>query len=344
MAILFAGHELDCFEYYDTINIGHYIAPGETTPRYDMDYSRCSLYCSAAATRSAGAKATLPTPLAEGWVQMRTYRGSNVNQNVVLSAFSADDASTLFDLWFTSSGNAFGIRGATSDTARTAISPTTPFTTSTMAVFTVHWKAVSGGMLLELFRDGGLVATATVSNSYLNGKTVGILRFGGDALGTASSSGSNYGWNHSEIVVSDVDPRGWRVATIAPNAAGTASEWSGSYADVDEVDPNDADFISTDTAERSQLMGMSNLSIAAQNMDVVGVELVGRARKGTLGPQNIQALLRTNGVVYPTANLPDLLNEFSPLKRTIWDANPNTGVAFTVSEIQALEMGFKSKA
>lgn len=335
MAVLFAGHELDSFTSY---------TPGmfsmtSSTGYYDSDFSRSALLSTLSATRTNCARIDIP-PTAEGWIQFR-WRSSNTAvtaPNNVVVAYTADDASALFDLNGTLTS--FQTRGATSDSARTAISPSMSIGTSETAVITVHWKAVAGGMLLELFKNGVLISTATISNAYLSGKTVGILRIGGEAYSTSTT----YVRGISELVVADEDPRGWRVATLAPNASGSASEWSGGFADVNQAAVDDGTFISTELAEKTQLMALSNLSVSAQNLDVKAVSLGGRARKGSIGPQNLQAALRTNATTVLTPNLEPLGVEFGNLPQTVWQNNPVTGVKFTIPEIQGLEAGFKSKA
>lgn len=335
MAVYHAGHEEDCFAALSGSPV-----ISTTAGLFDPDYSRSAIGCYNEVSRLNAMKIVLSTALAEGWLQFRLYGSSYSNGGVFVAGYTADDASTLFDLFQAggSSNVSFQLRGATSDTARTAVSPSIPFTTAESGFFTVHWKAVSGGMLIEFFKNAALVSTATISNSYLNGKTVGIIRLGYNGLGASYRA-----W-YSEIVVADEDTRGWRVATLFPNAVGTTSEWSGSYADIDEAVLDNADFISTDAANKVQLVGMSNLSIAAQNMDVVGVMQTAVARKGAVGPQNIQAAMRTNSVTTLTANLAGLVPDFNALRPTMWSNNPVTGVKFTVSEIQAIELGFKSIA
>lgn len=333
MTVLFAGHELDSFtevsgSNWDTLTTAGY---------FDPDFSRCAIKSNEPVSRSAGARIDIPvTP--EGWVQFRLRNNNYIQSGAILTAYTADDASSLFDINSTSgtSGLFLTLRGKTSDTAQTNITPTVGLDSSKLNLITVHWKAVSGGMLLEIFRDGLLVATATISNAYLNGKSVGIIRINGSGLYSYS------GYMYSEIVVADEDPRGWRIATLYPNAVGSASEWVGNYADVAAPGINDADFISSDTADKVQLMGLSNLSIAAQNMDVKAVTLSGRARKGSLGPQNLQGALRSGSTNYFTANLPNIGAEFNSLKQTVFHNNPISGVKFTVPEIQGLEAGFKS--
>lgn len=337
MTVLHIGHEAESF----TEILGSSATYVGTDPNaWDADYSRASINLTAAVTRTNAAKLVLSSPLAEGWVQFRlTKSGGSGSTGVLMAAYTADDASTLFDINVTGSSTSlytFQTRGATSDTARTAISPTTSIPSATGSFITVHWQAVSGGMLIELFVDGVLISTATVSNAYLNGKSVGIFRFGGPRSADRI--------HLSELIVADEDPRGWRVATLVPNAAGATSEWLGSYADVDEAIADDADFISSGTPNQVQLMGMSNLSIAAQNMEVRAVAVSGRARRGTTGPQNLQTGIRTGGVNTFSSNLPGIVPFLAPLATVIWEANPATGLPFTISEVQGIEIGFKSVA
>lgn len=335
MAVLFAGHELDSFTSYTPGMFGVWTAASNGF--FDADFSRSSTGAVRAVNRLDNARIDIPST-SEGWVQFRWRMGIFMSSGPSLVAYSPDDSSALFDLYLTSSTGA--IRGATSDTARTSITPAAGIAADEVALITIHWKAVSGGMLLELFKNGVLVSTATISNAYLSGKTVGIIRMGGNAYSTAQSYFSGF----SELVVADEDPRGWRVATLSPNASGTTSEWVGGYADVNQAGIDDANFISTELANKVQLMGLSNLSVSAQNMDVKAVTVSSRGRKGSMGPQNIQVALRTNGSTVFSPNLAGVEAEFNNLSQQIWANNPVTGVKFTVPEIQGLEAGFKSIA
>lgn len=338
MAVLFAGHEANSFAEFNAGDVITY-AGSATVIRFDPDFSRAALYSAgSAAARNRGAKIVIPAT-AEGWVGFRYNVGVNASSGVLLAAYTADDVSTLFDL---NGSTGLTLRGATSDTARTNISPASSGASGVPAFINVHWKAVTGGMLLELFKDGALISTATISNAYLNGKSVGIIRIGGSALGSPANANSNYGYSYSEIVVSDEDNRGWRIATLVPNAPGSLSQWDGSFADIDEADADDADYISSDVADEVSLFGMSNLSVAAQNMDVKALSFSARARKGTTGPLNIQAALRSGGTNFFTANLAGLNTGFGALQTTTWHNNPITSAPFTVSEIQGIELGFKS--
>lgn len=339
MPVLFTGHEIDAFAETTSTDVTSVI-PTTNAGKFDPDFSRSIFYSAGSvATRGRSAKVNIPAT-AEGWIGFRLYVGANTIGGVIVAAYTADDVSSLFDL--NSASGVLSIRGATSDAARTVVSPGASLVGTNSYFINAHWKAVSGGMLLELFVNGALIATATVSNAYLNGKSVGIIRIGGAALGTSANVNAGYGWYYSEIIVSTEDNRGWRVATLVPTAAGTTSDWDGTFADIDEAEINDADYISSDVANEVSLFGMSNLSVAAQNMDVKAVALTARARKGVTGPLNIQVALRSGGANYFTANRTGLNTAFGPLESTMWENNPATAAPFTVSEVQGIELGFKS--
>lgn len=146
----------------------------------------------------------------------------------------------------------------------------------------------------------------------------------------------------SEMVIADEDCRGMRVATIYPTAAGTTGAWTGAYTDVDETQVNDSDFISSDTADQVSTYTMSDLAAALDAYDVVAFVGATRSLVGVTGPANLQIAVRTGGTDYYSSNLSGMTTSFLNGHNNIWATNPDTASAWTISEIEGLELGVKS--
>lgn len=348
MTVYFAGTEPDAFDSgpNDTGRVTTTNASNRDS--FDPEYSRCAL--------SAYQRSVIPTAtikewgdgITEGWVQGRL--GFNNNGNLIsvgypLFEVQDKDGKVLFDVITKAGGGGFNsvLRYSTSDTVRVEVNPQAPIHpapgTGAHRFNTLYFKIVGSSLTLTWYLDALPVSTVTVTVAYINGKKAKTFCWGG----TGHDNSSYFIWQ-SEMLVTSEDCRGWRVATLGPNSLGTKDEWNGNYADIDEAGVyDDADYIFTDTVNKVELFGVSNLSVSAQNMDVVAVTLSTRARRGLTGPQNIKGVIRTNGTEVETAaNLGAVPPIFNPLRQAIWENNPVTGVPFTVAEVQNVELGYKS--
>ncbi len=329
MTLLFAGSEPEAFDFVDA---GLTWAT-TSAASFDANYARG--YMQIRSAKALGID--LGADQTEVWVGLYAFTGAagNGTNNITLETAAGENLAAVTS----PTSSTFASRYATSATAFTNISPTGPRTSTTKYRLLLHYKKVATNQaLIEFYQEDVLISSATITHAWQGTKLPRWVFIGG-------GSGSSFPENISEVIITDSeDPRGWRVSTLAPNANGATNDWAGTYVDIDELGPpEDTDYISSDTAGQVELFGLSNLSVPAQNMGVRAVLLSARSRKGDTGPQNIQPLVRTGGVDYAGADLPGLTSAFLA-KRTIWDVNPATGIAWTVSEIQALEAGFKSLA
>ena len=217
----------------------------------------------------------------------------------------------------------------------------TPFTfpRNAFRVIDIHCKIDPVVGEFTFYGNGVAQASLTGDTDFFGCKGVNRARL--QSL-SSSSAASNSGF--SQCCMSTVNSTSYKVSTIAPNANGSTSGWTGSYADIDEVTPSDADFISSAAANQVSTFGLTNLSATAAALQVVAVGVAARVRKGAIGPQNIQAAIRTNGVDYYSSNIDGLTGNFNGGRSKTWDLNPNTGELWTTAEVNALEAGVKSIA
>jgi len=135
-----------------------------------------------------------------------------------------------------------------------------------------------------------------------------------------------------------------RIARLAPIGAGALTQFTPSAGDnwqcVDEAPPSDADYVATDIIDTADLYTLSDLPGDA--LSVKSVQLSTRAFKEVGStPQNIQMAVRSNGSNYFSADkqVPDTVG----VNVThLFETNPDTGVAWTVGQVNALEGGMKA--
>lgn len=143
----------------------------------------------------------------------------------------------------------------------------------------------------------------------------------------------------SEIIVADEDTRLMSLKTLAPNAAGDASQWDGTYANIDETVVSDADTVYTDTVEEDMQFNLTGMPVG--NFICKGVKIAFRATDG-VGGIGVQAGIKTNSALHlgNTIVLGGVWEEHEQL----YTQNPETINRFTTAEIDALQIAFRSKS
>lgn len=147
----------------------------------------------------------------------------------------------------------------------------------------------------------------------------------------------------SEWIASSDNNIAYRYYLKPPNAAGALTAWAGSYVDVDETGVNTADYISSTAADQKITFKAAARTFASP-VEIKAVVLSMYGRKGSSGPTQVTPIFRIGGVDYETTT--KALGFGYKGFQTITETNPATGVAFTRSEANDvnLEFGFKSVA
>ena len=143
---------------------------------------------------------------------------------------------------------------------------------------------------------------------------------------------------YGEIMISNTSTVGSRLAALHPGANGTHTDWTGNYYDIEEVDYVATDFVSTNSANQYTSFVMGDTPGALSGKNVAHVRL-----NGTIfgdGSLDVKPLLRIGSTTYEGTTF----TMASGLNRVITDylVSPATSGAFTVSEVNGMEAGFKS--
>lgn len=136
-----------------------------------------------------------------------------------------------------------------------------------------------------------------------------------------------------------------RVSASFPTGAGNYTQWTPStgsnWQNVDDASPNDdTDYNSDSTPGHIDTFAMTDLPAAA--VAVKAVKYVVYARKDDAGVRQIAPLARIAGADYVGTTV-SLGTSYGVLEE-IHDTSPATAVAWTVSEVNALEFGYKEIA
>ena len=157
------------------------------------------------------------------------------------------------------------------------------------------------------------------------------------------------GWYVNDIVVDDANwPGVVNFAVLPPTGAGNSAQWSPSagsdnFACVDESPPTLADYNKTNTADQTDSFAATNLPAAADVVKSVNVKVFALKEQAPT-PTTVKALVRTGST--PTnyvgdAVAPDIY--FTEIEK-IWEQNPYTSSGWLVSEVNSMEIGYKSAA
>lgn len=136
-----------------------------------------------------------------------------------------------------------------------------------------------------------------------------------------------------------------RVCTVLPNGAGTTTEWDPStganYQNVDDTDPDgDTTYNSTSTAGEIDLYAFPDIAVTAGT--VQGVQVTANCRKDDAGARQIKLIAKPASTNYLSDAIGITDTYFSYSK--IWENNPETTAAWTVSEVNASEFGIEMDA
>lgn len=166
----------------------------------------------------------------------------------------------------------------------------------------------------------------------------GATSLNGLSLAPAHSAQNS---SFSEVIVADEDTRPLSVKTLAPDATGDVTGWtSGTWQDIDETAASDADLAVSDTASQILSVNCTGMPSGASNLSVRAVKSVVYAARGATGPSKIDIGLRQSST-NAFASSQTLDTGYGVFSAT-WTINPITSAAFTPSEINALQLAYRS--
>jgi hypothetical protein len=260
----------------------------------------------------------LSTPIGRSWITLYDANGDAFAKLEILNA------STL--IYKVLVGGVFTSRGNITNSF-------------TAGLNTYHYQFVLDDTegSVKIYNNTLLVGTLTdIDTLGDSGATGGAqLSFHKPAATTSSSTYTHV----SELTVANEDNRLWRVFSLPVNAAGSTSDFSGAYTAVDEINASDTDFIGS--GETGQISTFNIPDLPAGSWQCHGVSVKGRARRASTGPAAMQYVTRVDGNNYTKLPI-NLTTDFEHLSDDTWDVSPATGLPWTETELNELEIGVRS--
>lgn len=193
----------------------------------------------------------------------------------------------------------------------------------------IYLKTGASGAVALYFN--GIERLPETAASITQAPDIDSIRFTGD-------QGSDWGG----MVVADEPTIGWRLGRLQPTANGANTAYTGDIGNVDEVTNNDADYIYSNTANQVETYTVTTVPASTTGYVPRAVAVSARAKRGGSGPQNLQLCLRSGGTDYFSGT--KALGLGYTGQEHVWETNPDTGLAWTTSQLAALQIGVKSIA
>lgn len=328
MTILFCGGELDDFTLSGTVTHDTSTSARRTT------YSRAAVMPDPTISAIHRAVASI-TASSTFWVSARMYQTSLMLANAIFMQFaSGGNVRLRLRVTTGSTTPTFYLEKYDGTTATTLATSTGTLSTATLMRLDIAITYGASGSV-KVYRDGALTLdTGTVDTTAGGSTTL-------DAVHLSSCNSSAYtSW--SEVIVCTQDARTLSLKTLVPDAAGTTSSWTGAYTDIDETTASDTDVLTSATAMQVTSVNTTGMPSGWSNLTVTAIKCIASAARGSTGPSKLALGVRTNSTdSFPTATTLD--TGFSAPVTTYYELNPVTGVAWTTTEVDALQIAFRSE-
>lgn len=215
-------------------------------------------------------------------------------------------------------------------------------TGTALSANTWHWVEVeitlgtdnvTGEVIVKV--DGSTIVSASAMDTYVSGSNMATIGFYG-------SSGE---FRVDDIIVNDTTgthmttpPGDCRIDTLRPDADGGVTDWTGTYADVDDAlgsSDGDTTHIASTTAAQESRFTLSALPSSSSTIHAVQARL--KAKNENAGVRTVRSLINSSATEALGASfVPDTAYKWS---RDLFTVDPNTTVAFVDAGVNALEAG-----
>ncbi len=192
--------------------------------------------------------------------------------------------------------------------------------------------AVSGGNF-TLYQNEQVVATFT-GNTTVGGLNADTLVLSGTAAGSIDCY-------YSQVIISTDPTLGWQAETLIATADGAATDWTGTFADIDEEGLNDDGTLVLGSANTDEQLFILENPTLPSRYTINSLVFSGRSSRGSSGPQNMQFLTRSGTTNYPSANVSGLNLTLSPYQ-LIQITDPDTGLAWDTTSVSNVQAGQKA--
>ena len=320
MSILWCGgEEIDFYE-------GSVYDIDTSTGNRRTAYSRCAIRMwNTAVVKSR----PIDTPVSSAWLSCWFVKGTYFNTQAPSFCLGNSSSGSLIGVGAYNFDNSFALLKDDDIIASISLvgNPTVTVSDNPQKLDIQVSNYGSNGTV-NVWKNGTLILTYT-GDIALNGDTT--------LDQVVIKSYSSTWFSCSEIIFADEDTRSMSLKTLVPNAAGDTNEWDGAYTDIDEIVLNEIDAIYTTVGDEVQTFGLSDLP--AGTFVVKAVKTAYRAIDSA-GDFSLQPGIKTNSAVNLESTV--TLEYGFTNQHVLYTVNPETTNQWTIAEVDALQLAFKS--
>ena len=201
--------------------------------------------------------------------------------------------------------------------------------------------------IIEVWQDGTRVINFSgdnTSTTTASVQSVAIGHFGNLLNSTVGSyiAFDDIAINDTAGTVNNGRPGDGRVVLLAPNGAGSSTQWvrggtdtGANYSQVNELPPSMTQYVGSSTVGNRDLYALADLTVSVQSINVV--ELLTLAQNSDTGGGSIGPTLKSGATVSENAAVS--LGTSAGYVTSRWETDPNTSAAWTAAAVNALEAG-----
>lgn len=227
----------------------------------------------------------------------------------------------------------------------TVASGTINFVINNWYLIEVHVKVADVGGAFDVKVDG--VTDITFSGDTKPGADTTVDNI---TIGRFAGAGTSY---FDDIALNDTTgganntwPGDGHIILLKPNGNGDASQLTNTggtsvnnYSYVDDIPPDgDTSYVEGTVLNNRDLYALEDFGVTSVTISNVWVEA--RARDTVAAGGQCALIIKTGGVEYDSSAI-SLLTTYTAITGTVYDVNPNTTVAWTDGDLDALQAGFE---
>lgn len=203
------------------------------------------------------------------------------------------------------------------------------------ATMTYDFEIVTGASgKFNVWREGTLVFS--FSGDVTTQTTINRVAFASHHTSAVASC--------SEMIVADSTTIGMKLFQMFPNAAGDTNTWTGTQTAIDDTVYDETDYVETNTVNNVCIFNHNDITTTlVGNRTIVGIF---QAAAGTIQsastPTDVQGVVKTGGNTFTSASQSFSTSGARSLLAAAWTTNPNTAAAWTTTEINAVQFGYKA--
>lgn len=170
---------------------------------------------------------------------------------------------------------------------------------------------------------------------------------------TPTNGNSSWGTKYDDFYITNTNQRLGEVhiTTLAPSADTVQKQWSPSagltnYTQVRSTSYENAQYITANNHNLKDLYELDNLAsyVTSTNSGIVATRTIGSGYKLFFGESNVSLIIKSGPTetAGPGIDLYEGLTAIFPLAQMINEINPNTGLVWTITDINNLQVGIKT--